>query len=85
MEPVTRDELKEELASFGGRLLQLNLDLEVWIDRRFAACEERMEKRFTLSEDRLLKALAGYVEATDRRFAGNERTLSDLANRQPPH
>ena len=62
------------------QMQQMNLDLEVRLDTRFLAFEERMEKLYVAGEDRIMKALAGYVQAIDRRFARNESVISRLTN-----
>ena len=86
MEPSDAEELSltGQPDEVGSRLVQRYKDFGVWLDNRFLASEERMMKRFDQSEDRLLKALAGYAEVNDRRFARNERAISDLLHRLPP-
>ncbi len=69
----------------GSRLAQWYKDFAVRLDNRFLASEERIMKRFDQSEERLLKALGAYQQANDRRFARNERAISDILNRLPPH
>ena len=78
------ERLTVKIDAIESRMIQLNIDLDVRLDHRFLAFEERLEKRFVETEDRLLKILAGYVEANDRRFARNERAISDILNRLPP-